>query len=294
VVTLGTTVIITAVTAWVVNHSVPEGTTFYDFMEDRSLLQAKFKHYDLLLLNYLALLAMLIVGVYQLITRLFLKGIINILLALLLVLPVLLIPFGVLAALNECQSLAVCGNVSDESALRYEFNLPDEVELIELYSPTGSSFFGREGLTIDATFRFTHAQFHRYLTEHVHVDMGWKKLPIPRDLLWHIGDIEGSVEREIQLENSLNESLIEQGEEPPPPRYAEEQLRPTEEERFQRFLQQFPAFPVVGYYTCRTAGTNVLYATKTSCDKPDYVNDFILATLDTTTLELWIKVRSYY
>jgi hypothetical protein len=246
------------------------------------------------MVNNLALLAMLIVGVYQLIKRWFVKGVINIALALFLFIPVTMIPFGILAALHECQTLIVCGSVSDERALRYEFNIPDEVELIKLDSPTGSSFFGREGLKIDATFRFTPEQFDNYLSENVSVSNGWNKLPVPHDLLWHIGRVEESVEREIRRENSENGSLITQGEDPFPLRYAGEVRRRKEEERFERFLQLFPAFPEVGYYSCRTAGTNVLFATKTTCDDPDYINDFILATLDTSTFELWIKVSAYY
>lgn len=293
-VTLVTTVIITIITAWLQKHSVPEGTTFYDYMEDHTLVETRMKYYDLLLVNYLALLAMLIVGVYQLVTRLFVKGIINIVLALLLVLPALLIPFGILAALNGCQSLMVCGNVSDERALRYEFSIPDEVELIELDSPTGSSFFGREGLKIDATFRFTPGQFERYLSEQVRVENGWKMLPIPRDLLWHIGRIEEYAMWVIEREEGIDEMLEDQGDTSPLPTYVDADLRRIEAEHFEAFLQRIPPFPETGYYVCRTAGTNVLYATKTSCDEPERVNDFILATLDLATLELRIKVSASY
>lgn len=292
VVTIATTVIVTVVIAWLQKHSIPEGTTFYDYREDHSLVEAKFKYFDLLSINHLALLAMFVVGVYQLVTRSFVKGIFNILLALLLFLPVTFIPFGILAALNECQTLMVCGYVSDERALRFEFDIPDEVELIDLYSPTGSSFFGREGLKIDATFRFTPEQFERYLTEQLSTDNGWEPLPVPHDLLWHIGRIEEYAMWVIEREKDADDSLLDQGEASSIDVDAE--LRRIEAQHFESFLERLPPFPDTGFYTCRSAGTNVLYAVKTSCDEPERVNDYILATLDSATFELRIKVNAYY
>jgi len=294
VVTLAITVILTVVIAWLQKHSIPDGTTFYDYREDHSLVTTRIQYFNFLFITDLVLLAMLIVGVFQLVTRLFVKGIVNIVLALLLFLPVTLIPVGILAALSECQTLMVCGFVSDERALRYEFSIPDEVELIELDSPTGSSFGQREGLKIDATFRFTPGQFERYLSEQVLVENGWKMLPIPRDLLWHIGRIEEYAKRVYERERGIDETLVDQGEASPPPTYVDADLRRIEAEHFEVFLQRIPPFPETGYYVCRTAGTNVLYAIKTSCDEPERVNDFILASLDRATLELRIKVSAYY
>jgi hypothetical protein len=208
--------------------------------------------------------------------------------------PLTLLSFGFLAMLRECQSVTVCGYVSDERALRYEFGIPDEVQLIDLYSPTATTFFGREGLTIDATFQFTPEQFNRYLGEQISTDNGWEPLPVPQDLLWHIGRIEEYAKWYIEREYGVDETLEDQGEVSPTPGYLEAELRRIEAEHYEAFLQRLPPFPDSGYYSCRTAGTNVLYTTKTTCDDPDYINDFILATLDINTLELYIKVSTYY
>lgn len=293
-VTLATAVITTLAIAWLQARAVPEGTTFYDHLEDPGLWQRELQYLDLLSLNGLAWVGMLVAAVFQLVTRRMLKGIINLFLAFLLALPLLLLPVAVLSMLSECASLAVCTMVSGERLLRYEFGIPANVELTHLHSPTGTSFFGREGLRIDATFRFTHDQLQRYLAEQEDMEIGWEPLPVPRDLLWHVGRIEGSVQREIERENRNNEQRLARGEEPWPSLYSEDYPRPTEQDRFESFLSQLPPFPERGYYTCRSAGTNVLYAVKTTCMEPDRVNDFILGLLDTTALELRIKVRTYY
>lgn len=50
-----------------------------------------------------------------------------------------------------------------------------------------------------------------------------------------------------------------------------------------------------GYYFCRTAGDDVLNATETKpCDEVDYLNDAILAILDTEKRELSVIVTSGY
>lgn len=182
-----------------------------------------------------------------------------------------------------------CGRpLSDEAVLRRSLSIPAEVRLVGLQaSPPAdqAGWFGREGLTIEATFGFDPAQFEAYRRQTAD-ETRWRPLPVPRELLVKM---LGVASRQQGL-RTLNEQYQKQN--------RPELIRPIPGADEILDSWQAPRLPLdvqQGWYRCLTAGDNLLYAAKREClDKPGDQNDFILAVLDAARRELRVTAHTNY
>ncbi|NLH47110.1 MAG: hypothetical protein GX444_00755 [Myxococcales bacterium] len=182
-----------------------------------------------------------------------------------------------------------CGHpLSDEAVLRRSLSIPSEVRLLGLQaSPPAdqAGWFGREGLTIEATFGFDPAQFEAFRRQTTE-GTSWRPLPVPRELLVKMLGV-ASRQRGLQ---TLNEQYQKQN--------RPEQIRPIPGADEILASWQAPRLPLdaqQGWYRCLTAGDNLLHAVKREClDKTGDQNDFILAVLDAARRELRVTAYTNY
>jgi hypothetical protein len=79
---------------------------------------------------------------------------------------------------------------SDEQVLREEFRIPESAELLRLKAfPEKADHFGREGLKIDAVFKFNSDDFQTYRSQ-AEKSGNWKQLPVPKDFLIKMGGLK--------------------------------------------------------------------------------------------------------
>jgi hypothetical protein len=174
---------------------------------------------------------------------------------------------------------------SDEQVLRDEFRIPPEVVLDSMsVSPEEAGWFGREGLTIDAMFRFSPEQFQEY-RRRAERDDRWKRMPPSREFLMRMLGIRSHTE-------ALARSYAAQGESLPP---AGSIYNPTEEQLYDRQASCLPLDVEYGLYQCKTAGNDIMHSFKVPCSsvKGD-LNDYMLAVLDFDGKVLRIRVQTKY
>ncbi|MFC1760579.1 hypothetical protein ACFL6U_00685 [Planctomycetota bacterium] len=159
---------------------------------------------------------------------------------------------------------------SDEEVLRKEFSIPESAELLMLKAfpeLEQSDHFGREGLKIDAVFKFTSEGFQTYRSQ---AEKGgtWQQLPVPKDFLMKMGRIKFVSKQRKEY---------------------------TEEQIYEHFLTQLPLDVKSGLYQCRSAGDNIMHNRKKIHTSLDHeLNDFMFAILDFDKQSLKIKVRTCY
>lgn len=178
--------------------------------------------------------------------------------------------------------------LSDEAVLRRALAIPAEVRLLGLQaSPPAdqAGWFGREGLTIEASFGFDPAQFEAFRQQTAD-EARWRPLPVPRDLLVKMLGV-ASRQRGLRI---LNERYQKQN--------RPELIRPIPGADEILDSWRAPRLPLDvprGWYRCLTAGDNLLYAAKREClEKPGDQNDFILAVLDAERRELRVSAHTNY
>lgn len=171
---------------------------------------------------------------------------------------------------------------SDEQILRKEFNIPESAQLLTFkVFPEQSGTFGREGLKIDATFKFKLDNFQGYRLQ-AEKSGNWSRLPVPKDFLMKMGGIKSKREGIIHSNRIVGREHPEEG-------------VLTEEQLYQQFITQLPLDVKNGLYQCRSAGDNIMHKTKiiyTYLDKE--LIDFMFAILDFDEQTLRIKVSTDY
>lgn len=177
--------------------------------------------------------------------------------------------------------------VSDESILRREFNIPASAKVASYEAmPKDYGWFGREGLKISMVFQFSDKDFDDYFTE-AQMSGKWNLLPMSKEFLMYMGGIRSTKEGIIKEYQMCGEKLPEEG----------SVYNPTIEQLYDNFINKnvIPTHITNGLYQCRTAGDNIMQARKTICSKLDHdLNDFILAILDYNTKRMIIKVGTKY
>ena len=178
-----------------------------------------------------------------------------------------------------------CSYDSDESILRDEFKIPDSAELVSFnVTPKESGWFGREGLKIDAVFKFSKKDFEDCLAS-VKESNEWLPLPIPRDFLIHMFSVKSAKEYRTKYYKEKNEPIPEEG----------SVYNPTEEQLLQAGIKILPVTGPNGIFILKAAGTDIMHAPKRTITKLDKdLNDFMLAILDSDQKKLFIKVSTNY
>ncbi len=183
-------------------------------------------------------------------------------------------------------ALAACSYLkSDEELLREEFRIPRGAALdsMSVY-PKEAGWFGREGLTIDAVFRFSPEQFETY-RRRAEQDDRWKPMPPSRGFLMKMLGIRSHIE-------GVARSYALQGKPVPP---AGSVYNPTEEQLYDRLTARLPLDVEHGLYQCRTAGNDIMHLPKIPCSSVEGdLNDYMFAVLDFDKKLLRIKVHASY
>jgi hypothetical protein len=178
-----------------------------------------------------------------------------------------------------------CFNKTDEEILREEFDIPESVKTVSIKSsPEKGGWFGREGLKINAVFKFNDNDFREYINT-IEKEPGWQPLPPTKEFLTKMGGIESRKEATIRSYREMGESIPEEG----------SVYNPTEEQLYENFISRLPLNAENGLYQCRTAGNNILYESKTvhtTLDKD--LNDYMFAVMDYDKKELAISVSTNY
>jgi hypothetical protein len=186
----------------------------------------------------------------------------------------------VLLALAACSYLK-----SDEQLLRDEFKIPRTVVLDSMsVSPQEAGWFGREGLTIDAAFRFSDAQFEAY-RRRAELNDQWKPMPPSWEFLMRMLGIRSHVE-------AVAKSYALQGK-PTPPRGSV--YNRTEDQLYDELTSRLPLDVEQGLYQCRTAGDDIMHSLKVPCSaRNGDLNDYMFAVLDFDSRVLRIRVHANY
>lgn len=178
-----------------------------------------------------------------------------------------------------------CFNQSDEQILREEFDIPNsaQTKLIESF-PEEGGWFGREGLKINAVFKFNDAEFRNY-KDKIEKEEGWQPLPPPKDFLMKMGGIKSHKEGRLRIYKEMGEEVPKEG----------SVYNPTEDQLYEQFISQLPLTASRGRYQCRSAGNNIMYNPKRIIVNPEKdLNDFMFAVLDYDKKELAIRVSTNY
>jgi hypothetical protein len=178
-----------------------------------------------------------------------------------------------------------CFNQSDEQVLREEFDIPGSAITILIESfPEEGGWFGREGLKINAVFKFSDADFKDY-KDKAESETGWRALPPPKEFLMKMGGIKSHKEGMLRVYKELREPVPEEG----------SVYNPTEDQLYERFVSQLPLDASRGLYQCRTAGNSIMHYPKRIVIEPEKdLNDFMFAVLDYDKKELAIRVSTNY
>jgi hypothetical protein len=174
---------------------------------------------------------------------------------------------------------------SDEQLLRDEFKIPRTVVLDSIsVFPQEAGWFGREGLTIDAAFRFSRSQFETY-RQRAERDGRWKPMPPSREFLMKMLGIRSHVEAVARSYALLGK--------PAPPLGSV--YNRTEDQLYDELTGRLPLDVQHGLYQCRTAGNDIMHALKVPCTalKGD-LNDYMFAVLDLDGRVLRIRVHANY
>ncbi|MFC2135901.1 hypothetical protein ACFLTH_14900 [Bacteroidota bacterium] len=182
-------------------------------------------------------------------------------------------------------SLGGCSLPSDEEVIRDEFGIPASAETVLIKaSPEEAGWFGREGLKINALFKFSDDDFKIY-KEKIETEPGWQTLPPSKDFLMKMGGIKSHKEGRLRIYRELGDPIPEEG----------SVYNPAEEQLYEQFLQQLPLSAGNGLFQCRAAGNNIMYAPKRIVTTPEKdLNDFIFAVLDFEKKELAVKISTNY
>jgi hypothetical protein len=175
--------------------------------------------------------------------------------------------------------------LSDEQILREEFHIPSSAKLVEIVSsPEQPGWFGREGLEITATFQFSDADFSVYKKAEK-IDRTWLPTPPTKDFIFKITGIR-SYRAGLQRSNEVLSEHFPEG---------TAFSVPSEDELYRDWKERLPLDISQGYYQCKTAGNDILHATKVLCsDRQGDLNDFMLAVIDEEQLELKVFVYTSY
>ncbi|MFC1760581.1 hypothetical protein ACFL6U_00700 [Planctomycetota bacterium] len=157
---------------------------------------------------------------------------------------------------------------SDEQVLRKEFCVPESAELLTLKAfPEKSDHFGREGLKIDAVFKFKLDDFNTYRMQ-AEKSGSWQQPPVPKNFLMKMGGLKFKRQYFKEL---------------------------TEEQLYERFITKLPLDVKNGLYQCRSAGDNIMHKRKKIHTSLDHeLIDYMFAILDFDEQALRIKVSADY
>ncbi len=193
---------------------------------------------------------------------------------------------SLITAVLSCALLAGCTTrQTDELTLRREFNIPRAATVVAYEAtPSEPGWFGREGLRITMVFQLSGADFNA-LARAAADSAKWQPLPIPESILKHLAGIRTSIEARARSAREAGRALP-----PEDPLY-----HPTEQQILEQFKQSLPSQPRTGLYQIRTAGNDIMHATKTVRPMLDEdVNDFMLAMLDSEHHKVVIRVSTNY
>jgi hypothetical protein len=182
--------------------------------------------------------------------------------------------------------LAACSYFkSDEQLLRDEFGISRTAVLDSMnVSPKEAGWFGREGLTIDAVFRFASSEFETY-RQRAEQDDRWEPMPPSREFLTRMLGIRSHIE-------AVQRSYALQGKPAPP---LGSVYNRTEDQLYEELTSRLPLDVEHGLYQCRTAGTDIMHAFKVPCTAPKGdLNDYMFAVLDFDRKALRIRVHANY
>ena len=171
--------------------------------------------------------------------------------------------------------------------LRGEFEVPETAELVKLTaSPLKAGTFGREGLEIRAEFRLGGGVAYTFLDK-CRKDRRWKESPVPDRL---IGRLRAVWEREPDERFSKEQEAVigdSTG--------GEKSLAGSAAARMMEWRTLLHLDTPNLYYSCRTAGDNIMHAARRQCDeRKQKLNDFMLAVFDANSRRIFITVKTAY
>jgi hypothetical protein len=173
----------------------------------------------------------------------------------------------ILSLLVASLTVGCVGSGSDESTLREEFGIPSEAKVVSYEAfPDESQWGPREGLEIRIVFQLSADEFEHYLDQN-RVETDWHLLPIP----------DAFIRRMAATETRMHWS-------------DESELQMVAE-----FSKWLPQQPSDGFFHVRTAGDDIMNATRTVLETPDRdLNDFMLVMLDASTKQIIVTVSTSY
>ena len=185
-----------------------------------------------------------------------------------------------------CATLAGCSiRRSDELALRREFSVPWGATVVRYAaSPEEPGWFGREGLKITMVFRLSPAAAETFRRSALPSGR-WRPLPIPPAELRHLAGIRTAIASRTRRTELTGTPLEPAG----------SIHNPSAGQMLESFQASLPPLPRAGWYQIRTAGNNIMGASKRIISPLlSDVNDFMLAVLDPAERTLTIRVSSNY